>query len=294
MSAPTVTVTATINSQDGLPIEGATVTMVLDRSEVYQGFVVKESVSATTNALGVALLDVFPNELGTTGSQYKVSIITPEQTIRSTAVVPNSACNLHDIMLVPPYPPMNVVQSAVSSAQGYASTASAASVQAGVHAAAALVSQGAALASASTATIQAGLSQSYSLSAHDDAVTASNAAITATAAAAGVPVVGSGAGEVATNSINAGLYAPLAHVSNAANPHGVTKLQVGLGAVSNAAQVQLATITASGSMFYGTGVGAVGELAAGTDGEVLTLVSGLPSWEPAAGGMTPVGMSFFI
>jgi hypothetical protein len=207
MSAPTVTVTATISGQDGLPIEGATVTMVMDRAEFYQGFVVKESVSATTNSSGVATLAVFPNALGANGSQYKVTIITPGQTIRSTAVVPDSNCNLHDIMQVPPYPAISLSQAAMTAAQNYAAQASASASTASGHATTAGSYAG-------TASGAATLAQGYAISAAADAVTASNAAISATASAAAasssaaaaaasaasVPSVGIDPGDVPTNA----------------------------------------------------------------------------------------------
>ena len=178
MSAPTVTVTATISDQNGGPVEGAIITMVMDRSEVYGGIIVKESVSGTTNASGVATLSVFPNALGSNGSQYKVTIVTPEQTIRSTAVVPNSNCNLHDIMQVPPYPAISLAQAATTAAQGYASAASASAANA-------LTYRNSAEASATNATNSANAAAASALSASNDKATASNAAISATAAQSG-------------------------------------------------------------------------------------------------------------
>jgi hypothetical protein len=45
----------------------------------------------------------------------------------------------------------------------------------------------------------------------------------------------------------------------------------------------------AGDIIYGSGTAAVARLAKGTDGQVLTLASGLPSWASPAGGMTLLG-----
>jgi hypothetical protein len=47
-------------------------------------------------------------------------------------------------------------------------------------------------------------------------------------------------------------------------------------------QTAPAKATASGDVFYATGVNAIARLAKGTDGQVLTLASGLPSWAASA------------
>lgn len=234
MPAPTVNVTATISGQDGQPVQGATVQMVLDRSEVYQGFVVKEGAFGTTDASGTVILPVFPNELGVNGSQYRVVISTPEQTIRSTAVVPNSACNLHDIMQTPPYPPISLAQQATNQAQTYAAQASANAASASGHkdaAAASASTAGVSKTAAETARDAAVAAQAGATSARVSSETARDAAVAARdaaqAAAASVPQTGSGAAQVPTNTIADGKYAPLAHASSTSNPHGVTAAQVG-------------------------------------------------------------------
>lgn len=260
MSAPTVTVTATISGQDGLPVEGATVTMVMDRAEFYQGFVVKESVSATTNASGVATLAVFPNALGANGSQYKVTIITPEQTIRSTAVVPNSNCNLHDIMQVPPYPAISLSQAAMTAAQNYAAQAGASASTASGHATTAGTYAG-------TATSASTSAQSFSLASAASASTASNAALSATASAAAASssaaaaaanaasiAIGVEAEQIPKNWMLGGLAyvdadpAATAHAARTDNPHSATASQVGLGNVTNVAQLPLSYLDTDGTL----------------------------------------------
>ena len=53
------------------------------------------------------------------------------------------------------------------------------------------------------------------------------------------PTSGPGPSDVGTNSHNASTYAPIAHASNTSNPHSTTASQVGLGNVSNVAQLPL-------------------------------------------------------
>lgn len=98
------------------------------------------------------------------------------------------------------------------------------------------------------------------------------------------------------------------HTSDTANPHSVTKAQVGLANVDNtsdankpistatqaaldAKQAAGTTLTslegltlAAGDILYATGADTLAKLPAGTDGEVLTLASGLPDWAAASGG----------
>lgn len=111
------------------------------------------------------------------------------------------------------------------------------------------------------------------------------------------------------------------HIADTANPHSVTKSQVGLGNVENTALstwtgstsiTTLGTIATgtwsadtivaskggtgltgfggAGRIIYSSGASALTLLAPGADGEVLTLAGGVPTWaapanEPAYGGM---------
>lgn len=60
------------------------------------------------------------------------------------------------------------------------------------------------------------------------------------------------------------------HAGDTANPHAVTKAQVGLGNVANAAQVPLSAVTTKGDLIVATGAAAVARRAVGADGQVLT------------------------
>lgn len=114
-----------------------------------------------------------------------------------------------------------------------------------------------------------------------------------------------------------------AHIADTANPHSVTKSQVGLGNVENTALstwtgstsiTTLGTIATgtwsataiaadkggtgqttyvgAGRILYSTGATALAVLAPGSDGAVLTLAGGVPTWA-ASGVLTPAygGMS---
>ena len=74
---PTVKVMATLYDQLGVPVKGANITMKLTNVERYRGYVVPHKVIAETDENGVAALFVWPNELGTEGSEYEVIIRYP-------------------------------------------------------------------------------------------------------------------------------------------------------------------------------------------------------------------------
>lgn len=112
-SLPVVNVTARIHDQEGAPVQGARIVMRLSTVERYAGLVVPAETTAVTDASGVAVLQVWPNALGTQGSEYVVSIThgTGCNTLcgngainrRFHVVVPNNDCNLLDIAELPPY-----------------------------------------------------------------------------------------------------------------------------------------------------------------------------------------------
>lgn len=73
-----------------------------------------------------------------------------------------------------------------------------------------------------------------------------------------------------------------AHIDSTSNPHGVTKEQVGLTNVTDDAQIPKSIIDAAGDLIYGTADNTPARLEKGTDGQVLKLESGLPSWVDGA------------
>ena len=111
MSIPTVNVTVVIRSQDGNPIANASVRAVLQTTETYDGYVVPKYYNATTDETGTAILSVFPNEIGSEGSEYKFTIFNPllNKSVTISAVIPNHDCNLWEVADLPPYDRTSIV-----------------------------------------------------------------------------------------------------------------------------------------------------------------------------------------
>ena len=114
---PIVNVTFTAFDQSGAPVVGGRVTARLDKTETYNGFVVPEEVSATTDASGVAVLQLWPNALGVAGSLYRVRAWNPDtgrKFLDTTISVPNSNCALEQIIVQEPLPPIDAAQQALA------------------------------------------------------------------------------------------------------------------------------------------------------------------------------------
>ena len=108
--------------------------MRLTTTERYAGYIVPREARAVTDAMGVAVLQVWPNELGTESSEYAVSVtfpdacaanssIAPMRSIRGNCVVPNADCNLQDIMELPAYEPRSAGQAVETEVAHWASLA---------------------------------------------------------------------------------------------------------------------------------------------------------------------------
>jgi hypothetical protein len=200
MSAPTVNVTLTAADQNGNPVSGARVTAQLDQTEIYNGFIVPERVEGVSDANGVCVLALWPNELGVAGSVYRIQSWNPDtgkKFLDGTASVPNSDCNLHEIILQEPYPTIDAAQQALIAAQSAvglvteqvqsatvsATTATTKASEAALSATAALASENAAGASESNAGTQSTAASTSATSAANSASTATNAATSATGSA---------------------------------------------------------------------------------------------------------------
>ena len=121
MSLPTVLVSCQASDQNGNFVAGAEYVAQLTVTEVYAGFVVPETVYATGDANGLAILELWPNALGVASSMYRVTATNPDTGRRfldTTVVVPNSDCQLHQIMVQAPYPPIDASMQALIAAQG--------------------------------------------------------------------------------------------------------------------------------------------------------------------------------
>ena len=95
MEIPLVNVTARICDQQGRPVHRAQITMRLTTVERYCGLVVPREARAETDPQGNAVLRVWPNELGTEGSEYMVTISFPEACQASCGKHPSHLPPLH-------------------------------------------------------------------------------------------------------------------------------------------------------------------------------------------------------
>lgn len=183
---PTVSVTCESFDQNGNPIAGARFEAKLDRTEIYDGFVVPEKVAAIADTNGVCVLELWPNALGTNASSYQIKAWNPDtgkRFIDTTAVVPNSDCRLEQIIVAEPYPALDAAQQALIAAQGALASVTA---QAQAAAASALVAQDAedgALAAETAAQASAAAALASQQAAAISQTSASSSATTATGAA---------------------------------------------------------------------------------------------------------------
>jgi hypothetical protein len=108
MPTPTVTVTIDLTNILGEPLEGVAVTARMDKNDLYDGIVIAGTAKATTNAGGIATMELFPNALptddppglGTTGSIYRFTASVPGgRKLDVQAVVPNQDVDLHSIVM---------------------------------------------------------------------------------------------------------------------------------------------------------------------------------------------------
>lgn len=102
----TCAVLCTIYSDTGVSVSGAVITAQLSSFDVDNGYISPTMVQVTTDEDGRAVLNLWPNENGSTASFYKVKIFTPSgKTLSLNAVVPNTrSARLEAIALLPPYP----------------------------------------------------------------------------------------------------------------------------------------------------------------------------------------------
>lgn len=84
---------------------------------------------------------------------------------------------------------------------------------------------------------------------------------------------------VSASVVNAKVVDPAnLHINDTSNPHATTKSQIGLANVTNDVQIPKTLLTTAGDTIYASAANTPAKLAKGTNGQVLTLASGLPSW----------------
>lgn len=106
----TVQVTCTLHSENGSPLyKNVQVIAVLSHLEKDEGLVVPKETYAIPDENGVAILNLFPNELGTESSYYTFYIKQYTSNLHTidNVVVPNADCNLWEIVELDPYPLRN-------------------------------------------------------------------------------------------------------------------------------------------------------------------------------------------
>lgn len=119
---PTCAVRATVFDNNGQAVGGASITAQLDRYEIHDGFVVPQRVEAVTDQYGEAILNLWPNALGSQSSSYKIKVQPPDAKGYSTiAIVPDAeTAELHLIAQLPEHPGKPDFQDYFEQAQGLA------------------------------------------------------------------------------------------------------------------------------------------------------------------------------
>lgn len=104
-SIPAVMVTVRLHDQDGDPEIGASVKAKLMTPERYNGYIVPEEYTGQTDETGCCTIALFPNELGTEGSEYRFKMMPRNgKAITVYASIPNKNCFLEEICDLEPYP----------------------------------------------------------------------------------------------------------------------------------------------------------------------------------------------
>lgn len=106
MTLTTVQVTCTANDPDGIPAVGDIFRAQLDKTDIdpAHGFVAPEIVEVIAGPDGIAVLNLWPNELGTEGSRYRIEAYNPDRRqkyVDMLVLVPNRPCSLHEIVALP-------------------------------------------------------------------------------------------------------------------------------------------------------------------------------------------------
>lgn len=190
MPITTVAVTCTAARPDGSLIAGGKFRFLLSNTDTENGLVVPREISATANASGVAVANLWPNSLGALGTQYRVLLTDPlGSTIDlGSCTVPTSACNLHAILGLGTAPTLDqatVAKLAAQTAAAASSTSATQSASSATQAAAsATAAAGSATAAAASQTAATGSVTSAATSATAAGNSATSAASSNTAAGA--------------------------------------------------------------------------------------------------------------
>ena len=191
MTLPVQPVTCRFFDQDGLPI-AARVSFKLTVQDTYNGIVVGPTADYVTceATTGIGVINLFPNALGSNGSQYTVKAVdsvTGRKILAETlCTVPNSPCYLDLILNQEPFPSMDASEAAMIAVR--------------VAAAQVISDRDAAATSAANAAISAGASADDVLMTHADVISTHTdaASVGAAASAASADATATAADRVQT------------------------------------------------------------------------------------------------
>ena len=206
MSLTTCNVHCAVFDNEGNSVAGALIRAKLNQYEVYGGYIVPSIVEGVTDADGLVVLPLWPNQLGSTESMYSVKIIPPTgPSLTIMAVVPNvSSTWLHAIAELPAYDGKTDGQLILTDAVAAGATAVAKAAEAAASATAAAGSATAASGSATTASTQAGIATikaaAASTSETNAGISASSASSYATVASGYATTATTKAGEAASSA----------------------------------------------------------------------------------------------
>lgn len=251
MSLTTCAVSFRIFTDDGLPDAGATVSAILNQFEIYNGYVVPDLVSGTTDANGLAVLNLWPNELGSTASMYTIRIkSTNGKKLTTTAVVPNTAsANIENIAEIPAYEGKNESQLALTAVIAASATAISAATAASNSATSASTSAETASTGATTATDQADIATTQATTATTQATAAENSATNAATSALNAANSESSAFTSATTATNKAAESSSAATSSATSAStATTKADEAANSAANAASSAAASQSSADSI----------------------------------------------
>lgn len=128
MSIPTCEVQYRIIDQTGVPVEGAVVEAVQDRTDRYEGLVVPvREYKSVADADGSGSMHLFRNALGSEGSRFRIRVRGPDGRTHlapTMATVPDEeTVDLYTILDLQPPPTLSEAELAEQAAQGYAAAA---------------------------------------------------------------------------------------------------------------------------------------------------------------------------
>ena len=127
MTLPTVQIDALFTDPQGRPYRGAELVIRMDRDEVYNGMVIPSRLVYELDDEGRAELHLWPNDLGSSGSQYIVELYRGRSLVfEAEAVFPSAGgpLTLHDYIRLRPHPEKSTVERLAENIRRYAADAS--------------------------------------------------------------------------------------------------------------------------------------------------------------------------